>query len=101
MNNEDMSELFNKFSSMINEGNIPDDMKNILSSISSNSSSNFTGTDSNNSGNTTSDNVNSTSSDNNNVNGSNNSDNTTNASSIDFDTILKMKNIMDKINKNI
>lgn len=38
MNNEDMSELFSKFSNMINEGNIPDEMKNILSSFSSDSS---------------------------------------------------------------
>lgn len=38
MESGDMSELFNKFSNMINEGNIPDEMKNILSSLSSNSS---------------------------------------------------------------
>ena len=78
MNNEDMSELFSKFSKMVNEGNIPDEMKDILSSISSNSSN------SNNSGN-------SSNSSSTNASGSTNS-------SIDFETILKMKSIMDKMN---
>lgn len=72
MNNEDMSELFSKFSSMINEGNIPDEMKNILSSISSNSSD-----------------------DNHSEDSSNNSN-----PSIDFETILKMKSMMEKLNNN-
>ncbi len=31
-----MSEIFSKFSNMVNEGNIPDEMKNILSSLSNN-----------------------------------------------------------------
>ena len=71
MNNEDMSELFNKFSNMINDGNIPDEMKNILSSISSSNSQN-----------------------NSNQNNSNNSAN----SSIDFETLMKMKSIIEKMN---
>ena len=71
MNNEDMSELFNKFSNMVKDGNIPDEMKTILSSLSSNTSEN------------------------NNTN-NNNSDN----SSIDLETILKMKSIMEKMNNN-
>ncbi len=74
MENEDMSELFKKFSSMINENNIPDDMKNILSSLASNA---------NNSDSTASD-----------------SDNNRNDSSIDFETILKMKSIMEKLKSN-
>ena len=71
MNNEDMSELFNKFSNMINEGNIPDEMKNILSAMSSNNSQKI----------------------------SDNSiaSNSTNPS-IDFESIMKMKSIMDKMN---
>ena len=73
MSNEDMSELFNKFSNMVKEGNIPDEMKNILYSLSSNSNDNNGST-------------------------SNNTDNT--ASSVDFETILKMKSIMDKMNNN-
>lgn len=67
-----MSELFSKFSNMINEGNIPDDMKNILSSLSSNNSES-----------------------------NNNSENSNNpASSIDFETIMKMRTIMEKLNNN-
>lgn len=98
MNNEDMSELFNKFSTMINEGNIPDDMKNILSSLSSNGSSNsskgFENSNSNVSSNdTNSPNINSKDD---NSSNSSNSDN----SSIDFETILKMKNIMEKMKQN-
>ena len=74
MNNEDMSELLNRFSNMINEGNIPDEMKDILSSISSN-------------------NLNTSTSN------STNSQNSTN-SSVDFETIMKMKSIMEKMNNN-
>ena len=73
MNNEDMSELFSKFSNMINEGNIPDEMKNILSSLSNN---------------------------NNQDNSNNQNENNNQASqepSIDFETIMKMKTIMDKM----
>lgn len=80
MNNEDMSELFNKFSNMINEGNIPDEMKNILSSISSNNSNNATSSNESNP----------------NSSGSQSSPN----SSIDFETIMKMKSIMEKLNNN-
>lgn len=67
MNNEDMSELFNKFSNMIKDGNIPDEMKNILSSISSNNSEKSSNSDDSN-------------------------------STIDFETIMKMKSIMEKLN---
>ena len=74
MNNEDMSELFNKFSSMINEGNIPDEMKSILASISQNNSENSSTANSS---------------------GQNSSD-----SSIDFETLMKMKSIMEKMNNN-
>ena len=66
-----MSELFNKFSNMVNEGNIPDEMKNILSSLSSDNSNN------------------------NSSSGSNDT-----ASSIDFESIMKMKSIMDSLNNN-
>ena len=70
MTNEDMSELFNKFSNMINDGNIPDEMKNILSSISSEKSNN------------------------------NESNTNVSNSSIDFETIMKMKTIMEQLNNN-
>lgn len=68
MNNEDMSELFGKFSNMINEGNIPDEMKNILSSLSSNSE-----------------------------NDNKDRQQEGSESSIDFETIMKMKTIMEKM----
>lgn len=75
MSNENMSELFSKFENMVKEGNIPDEMKNILSSFSSNDSEK-----SSNSDNSKYDN-----SDNSNVN-------------IDFETIMKMKSMMEKLN---
>ena len=83
MNNEDMSELFSKFSNMIKEGNIPDDMKNILSSLSSNSSESSNSDESSSS-----------------VNSPNDSFSNSNGSSIDFETILKMKSIMESLNNN-
>ncbi len=77
MNNDDMSELFSKFSNMVNEGNIPDEMKNILSSFTSNTSN--------------------TDSSENREDSENSSDASPN---IDFETILKMKTIMEKLNSN-
>ena len=71
-----MSELFGKFSNMVKEGNIPDEMKNILSSLSSNDS-----------GSASSESASSESSDN-------------SFPSIDFETLLKMKSIMEKMNNN-
>jgi len=83
MNNDEMSELFNKFSSMVNEGNIPDEMKNILSSLSNNSSSNSSST--NKEENETSDNAKNQEGD---------------GLGIDIETIMKMKKIMDKMKGN-
>lgn len=80
MSNEDMSEIFSKFSSMINEGNIPDEMKGILSSISSGNGSESGNNSSNNS-----------------RNDGSSSDNSS-SPSIDFETIMKMKSIMEKMN---
>lgn len=67
MQNEDMSELFSKFSNMINEGNIPDEMKNILSSLSNGNSE------------------------------ENQKEEQGESLSIDFETIMKMKTIMEKM----
>ena len=69
MQNDDMSELFSKFSNMINEGNIPDEMKNILSSLSNNNS------------------------DEDKTKEKQGDDNL----GIDFETIMKMKNVMEKM----
>ena len=74
MNNEDMSELFSKFSNMVNEGNIPEEMKNILYSLSGNQNENT------------------------NTNRTEQNNQTENETpSIDFETIMKMKSIMDKM----
>lgn len=78
MNNEDMSEIFSKFSNMVNEGNIPDEMKNILSSLSSSNNGNKEEQEKTD----------------NNRQGSNDT------SSIDFETIMKMKRIMEKMKGN-
>lgn len=69
-----MSELFNKFSSMVSEGNIPDEMKNILSSLSNNNSDNNSNNDN-----------------------SNKRQESNDSASIDFETIMKMKTIMEKM----
>lgn len=67
MNENDMSELFSKFSNMINEGNIPDEMKNILSSMQNGNKEEKTEGEEKDS------------------------------PSIDFETIMKMKQIMEKM----
>lgn len=71
MNNEDMSELFSKFSNMVNEGNIPDEMKNVIASLSGA-------------------NANQNNQEQREAEGND-------ASSIDFETIMKMKQVMDKM----
>lgn len=72
MNNEDMSELFSKFNDMINEGNIPDEMKSILSSLSNNQKEDQ----------------------------KEKTEEDKEAPSIDFETIMKMKQIMEKMKGN-
>ena len=69
MNNDEMSELFSKIGDMVNSGNIPDNIKNILSSISSNNNEH-----------------------------SESSRKTDDTSSIDLETILKIKSIIEKMN---
>ncbi len=69
MSNNDMSELFDKFNNMVKDGNIPDEVKNILSSLSSNNSEKSSNSDSSN-------------------------------PTLDFETIMKMKSIMEKLNNN-
>lgn len=76
MNSEDMSEIFSKFSTMVNEGNIPDEMKSILSSLSKGSEGDNTNAES--SRETVSD----------------------EAPQIDFETIMKMKKVMEAMNSN-
>lgn len=92
MNNEDMSELFSKFSNMVNEGNIPDEMKNILSSLSGNSNGNQNG----NQNASQAGNQGFPKNEQNSGTGSQ-AENQNEAPSIDFETIMKMKTIMDKM----
>ena len=73
MENQDMSDLIKNLSQMLNEGNIPDNIKEIFNNLSSNSS-------------------------NNNQNSSNDTSSSNNSSNIDFETIMKMKSIMEKMN---
>ena len=88
MNNEDMSELFSKFSNMVNEGNIPDEMKNILSSLSSGNNGNQSGTnESSNRDNNTQNGANST----NQNKREDNSNTRQDMPNIDIETIMKMK----------
>lgn len=104
---------FEKFKSMINSGNIPEELQSILSNISS---SNKTDTSSNkNSGispeaiNNLMSMINSKSSNRSNDSSakdsnfeehetSNKDENNSNSTGIDFETIMKFKNMMDKIN---
>lgn len=66
MDENDMSDMIKNISKMINDGNIPDEIKNIVENLKSDNSSS--------------------------VNNSNDSPN------LDFDTILKMKSIFEKMN---
>lgn len=83
MNNEDMSDVFDKLNSVAGSNNISPDMVNNLFNILNNSNiSNDQDSNSDNSSNQ-------------NTASSNNSFNT---NGIDFETILKMKTIIDKMN---
>lgn len=109
MNNEDMSEVFKNLSSMLNSDNIPDNVKSVLSNLqNSNSSSdsvssNNSSVSSENSSNGISKETfemisnmlnNSGASNGNSSNNSNSSD----GSSIDMETLLKIGNIISKMN---
>lgn len=66
MDENDMSDMIKNISKMINEGNIPDEIKNIVGNLKSDNSSSV--------------------------------NNSSNSSNIDFETILKMKSIFEKMN---
>lgn len=68
MDENDMSDMIKNISKMINEGNIPDEVKNIVNNLKSDSSSSV--------------------------------NNSTSSPNLDFETILKMKSIFEKINSN-
>lgn len=76
MNNEDMSDVFEKLNNFTSENNIsPDMVNNLFNMINNNSNQN-----------------------NNSKNSNSSSDTSFNANGIDFETILKMKSIIDKMN---
>ena len=118
MSEDNMNDLINNVKSMVDSGNIPDNIQELLKNFSSNSSNNDStsnnssnennGNDasnllnmlSKNLGNASSFNDNTSSSDNSNEQNSNNRNNISDfASSIDIGTILKMKTIIESMNK--
>lgn len=76
---EDLSDLINNVKNIVDSGNIPDNMKEILNKLNSSENNTIVGNSKSNSGNIT-----------------NNSNNL----NIDIDTVLKMKSIIDNINQN-
>ena len=88
MNNEDMSDVFEKINNFAGQNNISPEMVNNLFSMFNNS--NYS---SNNENNNHSDN-----SSNQDYNNSANTDSSFGNSGIDFETIMKMKTIIDKMN---
>lgn len=91
MNNEDMSDIFNKINNVAGSNNISPDMVNNLLNMLNNSYSNHDSTSNNNTSNqnynenTTNKNFNS-------------QENSFNTNGIDIETIMKMKSIIDKMN---
>lgn len=93
MNNEDMSDVFEKLNNIAGNNNISPDMVNNLFNMFNNSSnSNAYNTSNSNNYNSDTNNFKNTST------SSNYEDNSFNNSGIDFDTIMKMKSIIDKMN---
>lgn len=73
MDENEMSDMIKNISKMINEGNIPDDVKNIINNLRSDDSSSTSNSDTSSSSNSS-------------------------VPNIDIDTILKMKSIFEKMN---
>ena len=90
MNNEDMSDIFNKLNNFAGQNNISPEMVNNLFTMFNNSSN----SDNQNSNLNSSD----TSSNQNYDNSANTQSNPFGNSGIDFETIMKMKTIIDKMN---
>ena len=92
MNNEDMSDVFEKLNNIASQNNISPEMMNNLFNMLNNSKNNTNNENSQSSDNSSNQNFNSAS------HSTNNYDNPFENSGIDFETILKMKSIIDKIN---
>lgn len=91
MNNEDMSDVFDKLNSIAGQNNISPEMVNNLLTMFNNSNSNNENSTANNSDNSSKQDYNYSSN-------SNNQENPFGNSGIDFETIMKMKTIIDKMN---
>ena len=91
MNNEDMSDVFEKLNSIAGQNNISPDMMNNLFNMFNNSNTQNTNTDNTNYSN-------SNPQDNSNNFTSSNQNNSGNNGGIDIETIMRMKTIIDKMN---
>ena len=93
MNNEDMSDIFEKLNSIAGQNNISPDMMNNLFNMFNNSNTQNTNSDNTNysSSNSPNDNINSNSY-------SNENSSNFNTTGIDIEMIMKMKTIIDKMN---
>lgn len=106
---DNMQDLLNNVQKMVDNGDIPDDLKNMVNNISPEMLNNFKNAfDSANSSNNTSHGNNFSNSDfsnnyssnnNSSSNFSNNSSNSSNIPNIDMNTILKMKSVIDQMNQ--
>lgn len=105
------SDFMNNLNSMMNNGNIPDDIKNLINNFKNNNSSSNDNSSSNPNNINDSSNANNINPDmiknimnmfNNSQNNNQTSDssNNSNPSNIDIDMLLKMKSIMNKMNNN-
>lgn len=93
-NNEDMSDVFNKLNNIAGQNNISPEMVNNLFSMLNNSNISSNGENSN----SNSSEGNNSQTSNNASDSSNTQDNPFNSNGIDFETIMKMKTIIDKMN---
>lgn len=92
MNNEDMSDVFDKLNNIAGKNNISPEMMNNLFNMLNNAKNNSNNENNQSSDNSSNQNYNSTS------DSTNNYDNPFENSGIDFETIMRMKTIIDKIN---
>ena len=93
MSEPDMSNIMNQINSMLQNNEIPDDIKNIINNFKNSSNSPKSEKDDKNSSST-----NNSGTSNNFYNSNNPSDNGSSTPEIDINTILKMKQIMDSMN---
>ena len=90
MNNEDMSDIFDKLNNIAGQNNIsPDMINNLFTMLNNSNNSNNQNTNTNYSDNSSNQDYN---------NSANNQNNPFGNSGIDFETIMKMKTIIDKMN---